>query len=270
MGDALATTILALAIAHAQPGHSPYSLEPVMECGKDSLHPSCPLEPVCDLPVFYCRKPRWSAARNAWVRVESTKTATCRYTRIASAIATTARRLHECRDERGATLPGCTPVGWPGSTDALALSMLTVALHESGLREDVQKGLPPLGRGPAGGACLLQVRPSQAHRHASWLSSGQRALVAEDRKEQEHFVQTLLGDSHQALGRCFEVGARMLVRARLSCGGSSVPWDQGMFSMYGTGSTCLNRKIGRPRKRTLGQLVAASKGATEPVDASCK
>jgi hypothetical protein len=270
MADALASTILALAIAHAQPGHSPYSLEPVPECGTDARHPSCPLEPVCELPVFYCKAPRWSAPRNAWVRVESPDVAKCRYARIAQAIAATARKLHECRDEQGSTLPTCAPIGWPGSTKALALSMLTVALHESGLREDVQSGLPPLGRGPGGGACLVQVRPSQAPIHASWLSSRQRESIQADRQQRARFVQTLLGEDPGALRRCFEIGARMLVRARLSCGASTVPWDHGMFSMYGTGTTCRNREIGRSRKRTLGQLVAASKRATEPVDAGCK
>jgi len=259
MGDALAATILALAIAHAQPGHSPYSLEPVAACGTDPHQPTCALDPVCPLPVFYCKAPRWSAAHTAWVRVESEETAKHRFTRIAMALAATARKLHECRDEQGRALPTCTPVGWPGTIDSLTLSMLTVALHESGLREDVQKGFPPLGRGPAGGVCLLQVRPNQAHRHASWLSTQQRARLEDDRAERKKFAQSLLGDDPASLLRCFEIGGRMLVRARRSCEASSVPWDQGMFSMYGTGTTCANRQIGQSRKRTLGQLVAASK-----------
>lgn len=271
--EVLSTTLLALAVTHAEPGRSPYSMEPVTSCGTEARRPACALDPVCEVPVYYCKPPRWSDARDAWVRVETPTTAICRYRRIARAIGSVAGRLRECRDDAGAGIAGCIPVAWPGTTESFALSLLTVALHESGLREDVQHGHAPMGRGQGGGACILQVRPAQAIHHASWLPEDRRESIAADPIALEQFAKSLLGDDRIELERCIEVGGRMLARARESCGASTVPWDQGMFSMYGTGSTCGNTEVGRSRKRTLSRLVAGTKNAaswTPPSGLTCK
>ncbi len=272
MSDVLATMLLTLAIAHAPPGRSPHSYEKVKECGTQKTQPACRLEPMCEIPVFYCKPPKWSAARGAWVRVETPEHATCRYARITKALSQTARRLHECKDASGSPIEGCTPVRWRGSTKSFALAILTVALHESGLREDIQNGIAPLGRGAAGEACLIQVRPNQAARYASWLTPQQRAIVDSDRMNQEKFIQTLLGDSVESLERCFEVGGRMLARSRRACEASSMPWDHAMFSMYGTGATCNHVGIGSSRKKTFSRLVTKSKTPSKRVPnlLSCK
>ena len=80
------------------------------------------------------------------------------------------------------------------------------------------------------------------------------AAIAYSKERREEFAQSLLGDSPEALGRCFEVGMRMLARARASCGASS-NWQHGMFSMYGTGTTC-NAGVLRNRSQTFQRMRA--------------
>lgn len=248
----LATAVLALAIANAPPGRSTYSFEVVPDCGTDPHSATCPLEPVCADDAPACRPPKWSKVRGGWVRVESRAAAIRRYRRIAESVAETAERLTRC-DRDGS----CEPLGWSGTTRTLALATLTVALHESGLREDVQFGHPPLGRGPAGEACLVQLGLTQAPRHASWLPPEERERIANSPKRREAFARTLLGDSPAALGRCLEIGMRMLARARTACGKAGVPWDYGMFSMYGSGRTCKLPGVGESRRATFQKLSSA-------------
>jgi hypothetical protein len=129
------------------------------------------------------------------------------------------------------------------------MAALTVVLHESGLREDIQFGRGPLGRGSLGEACLMQLDARDAPYVASWVPPEERQQIAYSKERREEFAQSLLGDSKPALARCFEVGMRMLARARLACS-KSVSWQHGMFSMYGTGTTC-NAGVLRDRSRTF-------------------
>lgn len=245
----LATLVLNLAIQFAQPGASPYSVMPMPECGVDRLAPTCPLKPVCDEPKLACRPPYWSRARNAWVRAESPDEAKQRYTKVARVLASTAERLTKCGD--GAA---CEPVRWQGTAAQLAMATLTVVLHESGLREDIQFGREPLGRGALGEACLMQIDARDAPYLASWVPEAERQAIAYSKERREEFAQSLLGDSPEALGRCFEVGMRMLVRARSSCS-AGADWQHGMFSMYGTGTTC-NAGVLRNRSQTFQRMRA--------------
>jgi hypothetical protein len=249
--DPLATAVLALAISQAPPGRSPYSFEVMAECGTDPTRASCALEPVCADDAPACRPPKWSSVRGAWVRMESRPAAIRRYARMASVLAGTAQRLMAC-----GRAGSCAPLGWSGTEKTLALATLTVAFHESGLREDVQSGHPPLGRGPAGEACLVQVGLTQAPLYATWLAQEDREAIANSPKRREELAKSLLGDSEQALGRCFEVGMRMLSRARAACGKAGVPWDKGMFSMYGSGKTC-RAAVGESRRATFQRLLSA-------------
>lgn len=248
----LATAVLALAIAQAPPGRSPYSLEVLAECGTDPAAPTCPLEPVCADDAPACRAPKWSATRNGWTRIESRAHAIRRYATIARTLVSTAERLAACERTKS-----CDPLGWSGTTKQLALSALTVAFHESGLREDVQFGHAPLGRGPAGEACLLQVGLGQAPLYAMWLPAAERDQIAASAKRREELAKSLLGDSEAALGRCFEVGMRMLARSRAACGRSGVSWDYGMFSMYGSGRTCRAPVVGQSRSQTFQRLLTS-------------
>ncbi len=253
----LARTVLALAISHAPPGHSPYSYETLPACGADPQHSSCALKPVCTQHSVFCRAPRYNAARHAWVRIESRDAAIQRYVHIARALANTTRRLTRCRAPDGAPLANCKPIGWPGSERQMALAALTVALHESGLREDIEFGYPPHGRGPAGEVCLLQVALDQGPRQAMWLPKEERERIRASAAARERFAKKLLGDSPQALDHCFEVGLRMLNEARHACSHAGVPWDFGMFAMYGSGATC-HALVGGSRRKTFRSLLVGS------------
>ena len=202
----LARAVLALAIAHAPPGRSPYSYEPLPACGTDPEHATCNVKPVCADPSVFCRAPRWNAARHSWVRVESREAAMQRYVRIAKALSDTAKRLASCRAPDGAPLATCQPIGWSGSERTLALSALAVALHESGLREDIEHGYPPLGRGPAGEVCLLQVALDQGPRQAMWLPEEER----EPDPRQRCGARALCQDAARRLA----AGAGSLLRGR--------------------------------------------------------
>ncbi len=245
--------LLALAVNHGHPGRSPYSAELMPECGRDKKQPTCAIAPLCPEPAPQCRRPRFSRARRAWVRMERKETAEKRFAGIAKALNKTAKKLTSCKEDD----PRCEPIDWPGTTKSLALATLAVALHESGLREDVQFGHPPLGRGPQGEACLVQVALSQAPRYASWLPETERQRIADSRSRREKLAKSLLGDSPKSLSRCFEVGMRMLARSRAACGRAGVPWAFGMFSMYGGGKSCNVPPIGKTRGKTFQRLTAA-------------
>lgn len=253
----LSQLILALAITHTAPGKSPYSLELLPECGTDPREPSCELVPACTDPSPYCKPPRWSPSRKGWVRVEPRSTALRRYAGIADAIADTAQRLMRCNPNDERLEARCEFSGWTGSERTLAIAALTVAIHESGLREDIQFGRPPAGRGPAGEACLVQIAPEQAPLYASWVPREEGEQIARSPERREKFVQELLGDSPVALRHCFEIGMRMLARSRMACASSRHPWDFGMFSMYGTGVTCNSPTMAEKRQRTFRKLLAA-------------
>ncbi len=237
-------------VRHGHPGSSPYSREVVPECGADPQTATCDLAPACTDPAPACRPPAYSSARGGWVKMETRDTALRRFAGIARALSGTAARLTECHDS------SCEPLDWPGSRRSLALATLTVAIHESGLREDVQFGHPPLGRGPNREACLVQVALDQGPRVASWIAPDQRGAIVASPTRREAFAQSLLGDSPEALGRCFEVGMRLLARARRGCSRAGVDWDSGMFSLYGGGRSCRVPTVGRTRTKTFRTLAA--------------
>lgn len=246
----LAELLLALMVQHAHPGQSPYSRELVPGCGSDAKTPSCELVAPCAEPRALCKAPAYSSARGGWTRVETRPAALRRFATVAKVLAATSSRLMACVE------PSCEPLDWPGSSRSLALATLTVALHESGLREDVQFGYPPLGRGPNREACLVQVALDQGPRVASWLAPAERERVAASATEREAFAASLLGDSPAALGRCLELGMRLLSRARRGCGGAGVAWDYGMFSLYGGGRSCRVPPIGQSRAKTFRRLAS--------------
>jgi hypothetical protein len=176
-----------------------------------------------------------------------------RYRVITDQLERTAHELLGC----GSDGTDCEPLGWRRSERELILATLTVALHESGLRRDVQRGDAPLGRGPNGEACLLQIDLQQAPRFAGWLPPETRDLISNSKEARERFAVTLLGEDPDALSRCFEIGMRMLAKADRSCSSSAPSPDHGMFSMYGSGTTC-NAPALANRSRTLARLRVAS------------
>lgn len=226
-------------------GNSPYSFEIADRCGTDQAKPTCALEPTCSQKAWRCAPPRWSDSRGGWVVPESGDSARERYRKLAASIARVAFRHARCRSEYGMVVEECTPSGWPEGPRSLALAGATTALWESGLREDIMHGHAPMGRGSMGEACLMQIMPNQIHRFASWIPNHERSeyetlpLGPERARWDETWARRMLGDSQQALDRCFDVGMRALAAARGACRSrSGGDWHYKMWSMYGTGSRC--------------------------------
>lgn len=236
----LAAQLLAAAVLNAPPGRSVYSAEVLPECGTDPKTATCPLERVCASGSPLCAPPRWSAARGAWVRVESREAGLRRYRVIAEALARTARRLSSCLDEQGLPQEDCQQTGWPrgrGQDATLAFAGLVTAVAESGLREDIEGGIAPAGIGPGGELSLIQIMPAHAPGFAGWLPKAERdRLLAASAADQAAWGrENLLGEAN--LEHAFEAGLRALAKSRGACRGKGA-WAFSMWSMYGTGSTC--------------------------------
>ncbi|MFW5740744.1 MAG: hypothetical protein ACOC1F_10315 [Myxococcota bacterium] len=227
-------------------GNSPYSFELAPRCGSDKLEPLCPLEPTCGIEAWRCAPPRWSDARGGWVVPETKEHAYGRYQKIAESISRVSFLHARCRDEWGVVLEGCEPSGWPTGPRSLAMVAATTALWESGLREDIMFGHAPMGRGAMGETCLMQVMPNQIRQFASWIPEDELEVydklpLGKERGEwDEVWAKRMLGDSPEALDRCFDVGLRALARARWACASrqSNGGWAYKMWAMYGTGSKC--------------------------------
>lgn len=237
MASSLATQLLALLLQSAHPGQSVYSMEPLPACGSDAQHPACALSPICDVDSPLCSPPHWSPARHAWVRVESRDAAARRFAGMAEALARTATYLSQCRDESGIPDEGCKPINWvrgTGQDRDLALAGLTVILYESGGREDILSGYPPMGRGKSGEACAMQIMPSEIRNYVTWLSPEELKKATD-----EELAQSMLGADAHAQAHCYEVGLRMLARARSQAvHRCKSTWTYSMFALYGTGSRC--------------------------------
>jgi len=256
---ALSVALAAFLTAHSAAGSSVYSFEVLDTCGADAKTPTCSLAPVCEGTGVLCVPPRWNAFRGGWVRHEQRATAEARIAVIAKTLVATANRMVTCKLPSGDVDFECTPLRWgggKGQVQSLSLFAAAVALHESGLREDVQIGAPPMGRGPANESCLMQIMPDQIAQNASWISEDERKK-AQSKADQEQIARQLLGTSPEALGRCFEVGMRALARARTQCAG-----DAGTFAAYGTGGRCGAVSSGwvTERVRTLAAMRASITG----------
>jgi hypothetical protein len=112
--------------------------------------------------------------------------------------------------------------------------MLSSSIWESGYREDIMTGAPPMGRGPDGEGCVMQVMPQYVAQHVSWLSDEQKKSLSP-----EEVVEMTLGADSASLQRCYEAGGRMLAKfrshARHKCKGN---WVYSMYALYGTGGSC--------------------------------
>lgn len=247
-------------------GKSAYSFEALPSCGTDPAKPACQLERFCPEKSFQCAPPRWSDARSAWVRVETRETALRRWQRIAERAARTAYRLVRCRDEEGSVIEKCQRAGWPEGPETLLAAGLTTAFWESGYREDIQHGYEPLGRGPGGEVCLMQIMPSELRNHAKWLPERVRAAMTTD-----ELVAEVLGDAPEKLDHCFEAGMRALARMRGACRHKPGHWAFKMWSMYGTGGTCSfvadpgKKNFALQRYTTFHRLMASEEGVPDPI-----
>lgn len=267
----LAALLLAFLTSNTAPGRSIYSFEPLPECGTNPKTPTCELRRECDpalgakvsIDSPLCAPPRWSQARRSWVRVERRATALRRYQEGTQVLARVATRILHCVDSSLGVSEDCVPARWAGrgQSTSLALSGLTAMIFESGGREDVWYSHPPMGLGPAGEVCAMQIMPEYAVDHARWLPDAEwRALKQLSRKDRIAWAHANL-TGVQNMENCFEVGLRALAQARAACRGKGVAWDYGMFSMYGTGNSCNAGQFAMDRSKTFQKLWKARDGA---------
>ncbi|HKY40697.1 MAG TPA: hypothetical protein VJN18_32400 [Polyangiaceae bacterium] len=229
----LATLLLSLMLAHGSAGKSVFSAEPIPACGKSGAAPTCELRPVCAEPTPLCAAPRWSDVRNAWVRAETREAAASRLGVAAVALADAATFLTRCTVD-GVPVERCKPVTWPEGTVDFAKATLTVAVWESGLREDIMGGHPPKGRGAAGEACVMQVMPNVIRSVAPWLPAYELAKTKD-----EQLALMLVGTDGASLRRCFETGGRLLARMRkVAQHECKQRWSYSLWARYGTAGRC--------------------------------
>jgi hypothetical protein len=243
----LAKYILALLLTYAGPGKSVNSREVMPECGTNPKEPACELAPVCSVASAVCRPPKWSKVRGGWARAESREAAALRYEHAAIALTRVATYLTRCTDDDGTPDEDCKPLRWPEGPRSLAMAALAASYWESGYREDIMEGHPPVGRGSDGEVCVMQVLPkySTDAKLSQWLV---REGIIDPESEDENArsiteaeaVKLMLGSDIASLKRCYETGMRILARkrwfARYKCKG--IRWSYAMFAFYGTGNKC--------------------------------
>lgn len=237
----LSTFLFTFMVNASRPGGSLYSFEPIAACGTSQSSPACALDRVCAAPGLFCDPPRWSPSRTAWVRLETRETALIRYAKLAERITSAARWLLRCTDDEGRVDFDCKPVSWPGSSEKdLASAIQTVVYWETGLREDIYGGHPPVGRGKAGETCMMQIMPAEVAKYATWVPEEERVRLNATVAGQEELAKMLLGDA--GIDRCLRTGGRMLARKRryaeAHCKAQGEHWTYSMFAMYGTGHAC--------------------------------
>lgn len=256
--DNLPEILLALMLRHAPPGHTAFSLAPAADCPPHAA--ACPGAAWGEL--------------HGWARRETDEQGTARYRVIAQALADEARALL-CTDAAGTRVAGCVQV--PGAVGPkrqqrwtpmrLAVAGLAVAQMESGFREDVHNGRGHAkrpsadggrGRGPANEACLAQIHPAIAWRFADAAPELRAKAERGDSAAREEIARSLLGADYEATRRCWRAGLRMLVHAYAYCEWRRIrepsqvapekAWA--MYSLYGTGTSCIAFNKGKTERRT--------------------
>jgi hypothetical protein len=202
------------------------------------------------------------------VRQEDTETATVRYRAIASALQAEAERL-TCMNVAGVVTDRCVPAKGVFARRGnarlfgprrLMAAATAAAIPESGLREDVQMGRGAAkkpsddggrGRGPSLEVCFLQLHPREAWRHMDVDPVLTPRAKSGDRSAQNELAERLLGDSPEAMRHCFRAGMRALLVSREHCSWAAPKedWDYAMYSMYGTGASCVSGNNGKTMKR---------------------
>jgi hypothetical protein len=202
MPSAAEATLALLLFAQA-PGRSPYSKVVVESCDE-----TCQTTPWCDEETIACRPPHWSGSQKAFLRYETWEEGTLRYWLIADVIASVSQTL-----TRGSADDAATSRRWKSSPDALRQLLVTVVLHESGMRRDIHSGLtrgdcdyrmvkgkPQLIEGSCRSHCLGQINLDPGAKTARGYSADQ--LVGVDRAATRRCIQTTADLLTQAHGAC--------------------------------------------------------------------
>lgn len=230
----LSSTILAVMIALAPPGQAASSVVLEPSCGATPGKPACDVTPP----------PSWSPFYKTFVRPETRAEALKRYLVIARAIeGVSASMTNAPKRDDGSIAP---PL-WAGSSEELALSLVTIAYHESSFRRDVHSGVGPYALGDC----------------AYWDRTGRRVPASEARKQgvagtncqsvclmqlntgglsgaRDGFRGSdLVGLDQASTERCFTAGARALAEARARCAASAGDgWFARSVGSYVTGDVC--------------------------------
>lgn len=252
--------IFALLVQSANPGATRYSVEPADYC-------------MIAFPPYTCAvRTNYSTFYNGWIHQERRETALIRYQTIVRELDAAARELL-CIDGNDRPIESCEPYrGLYGFSVPRYWSLVTletagaaIGLIESGYREDVQVGRGKNGkpsddggegRGSGGEACFIQAHPSTAWRFADGPDASTLEAARNGSTEaREAVAATLLGRAPERLRACWRVGLRMLIHSRSYCqwwlGANDVRQDGdfAMFSMYGTGTSCVSTNEGKTMTR---------------------
>lgn len=172
---------------------------------------------------------KWSSFYGTWVRQESPEAGRRRYAQIAGRMAFVLKDSPDPVREAG--------------------ELVGIAANESGFREDAEFGRgrsgrtrktdPQFddaggqGRGPSNEVCLMQILPSMAESYGG--------------------AEKLLGESDDALDRCFRAALDQVRYARARClepkrrEGHSLAWATAAY--YGTGNSCTSPNGGKTGRR---------------------
>lgn len=243
---------LQILLEQVPPGKTAFSVERAVECA--------------DMPT--CDGAKWSSFYGTWVRQEGVAAATARYRAIASSLQTEAEQL-TCMTVAGVVIDRCVPAKGVLARRGqrlfgprrLMAAATAAAIPESGLREDVQMGRGAAkkpsddggrGRGPSLEVCFMQLHPREAWRHMDVDPELTPRAQAGDRVAQNELAERLLGDSPEAMRHCFRAGMHALLISRDHCSWAAPTeqWDYAMYSMYGTGVSCISGNNGKTMTRT--------------------
>lgn len=267
---AMTPWLFTLTLESRPAGDTAFSVTPAKEC-------------AC---LSDCEGAKWSSFYDTWVRKETRNEGEARYAELELGMERAIEKVL-CVKLDGTPIPGCLPepVALDRKTKKLLFgprlagsALLAVGILESGLREDVQmgrgfaracpKGGPTSiagvcgesddggrGRGPGGEACVEQIHPSVVAQFVDGDPVMKARAMAGDKLAREALAQSLLGRDPENIARCFRTALRMLLRANGHCGWwlatskMHEDWDYAMFSMYGTGVSCVSANNGKTIKR---------------------
>lgn len=226
----LATWILSILLQHAPPGATAYSVTPTAECAGAEA----------------CPGSQWSEHYGTWVHRETAAEGAARYSELAEGLAEVVSEELP-GDFRPAGSRGIPEQKW--TAVELAAVALSVALFESGFREDVQVGRGSArkasqdggrGRGRGDEACAVQAHPVSAWRYAEIDQELRDAAERNESGAREKVARTLLGREPAAVRACWRVAVRQLMHSRRWCAWKKTPgaWSRMTFALYGSGSSC--------------------------------
>lgn len=256
-------TLLAMMLAVAHPGQSPYSVVLEPACGTGPGKPTCDLTPA----------PTWSPFYKSFIRKETREEALRRYVVIARAIEKTAVAMTTPvkRDDGTEEAPP-----WPWAPKELAQALVTIAYHESSFRRDVHSGVGPSALGDCTywdnkGQRITAERARKLGGHRSSCQSVCLVQINTGGLERARFGFTgkeMVGLDEASTERCFTAGARAFAVARARCAQArTVDWFARSVASYGTGGACETEEAWVSARVSTFDKIGRASAETLPDDA---